>query len=48
MDTGLELDKDLDKMEANGGNNVVISVIDVQGARNLIQDFGRKVIGKRL
>ncbi len=48
MDTGSELDKDLDEMEADGVDNVVISVIDAQGARNLIQDFGRKVIGKRL
>jgi hypothetical protein len=35
-------------MEADGVDNVVISIIDAQGARNLIQDFGRKVIGKRL
>ena len=48
MDTGSELDKDLDEMEADGVDNGVISVIDAQGARNLIQDFGRKVIGKRL
>jgi len=48
MHTGPELDKELDEMEADGVDNVVISVIDAQGARNLIQDFGRKVIGKRL
>ena len=48
MHTGPELDKELDEMEADGVDNVVISIIDAQGARNLIQDFGRKVIGKRL
>ena len=48
MDTGPELGKDLDEMEADSVDNVVISVIDAQGARTLIQDFGRKVMGKRL
>ena len=48
MDTGPELNKDLDEKEAYGVDNVVISVIDAQGARTLIQDFGRKVMGKRL
>ena len=39
MHTGPELDKELDEMEADGVDNVVISIIDAQGARNLIQDL---------
>ena len=37
----------LEAMEAAGVDNVAISVVDAQGARGLIQDFGRDVIGKR-
>jgi hypothetical protein len=34
-------------MEANGVDSVAISVTDPQGARDLIEDFGREVIAKR-
>jgi hypothetical protein len=34
-------------MEASGIDNVAISVTDSQGARDLIEDFGREVIAKR-
>jgi len=34
-------------MEAAGIDNIAISVTDAQGARDLIQDFGREVIAKR-
>ena len=33
--------------EAAGIDNIAISVTDSQGARDLIQDFGREVISKR-
>ena len=36
----------LEEMEANGVDNVAISVTDAQGARELIQDFGIEVIVK--
>ena len=45
--TGPESIEKLDEMEANGVDNVAISVTDAQGARDLIQDFGREVIAKR-
>ncbi len=38
----------LEEMEANGVDNVAISVTDAQGARELIQDFGIEVIAKAL
>jgi len=34
-------------MEATGINNVAVSVTNAEGARDLIQDFGREVIAKR-
>ena len=34
-------------MEAAWIDNIVVSVPDAQGARNLIQDFSREVIAKR-
>jgi len=45
--TGPELIEKLDRMEASGIDNVAISVTDSQGARDLIEDFGREVIAKR-
>jgi len=45
--TGPELIEKLDRMEATGIDNVAISVTDSQGARDLIEDFGREVIAKR-
>jgi len=45
--TGPELIEKLDRMEATGVDNVAISVTDAEGARDLIQDFGREVIEKR-
>ena len=45
--TGSEIIEKLEEMEANGVDNVAISVPDAQGARDLIQDFGREVISKR-
>ena len=45
--TGPEIIEKLEEMEANGVDNVAISVTDAQGARDLIQDFGREVIAKR-
>ena len=44
---GPELIEKLDRMEATGVDNVAISVTDAEGARDLIQDFGREVIKKR-
>ena len=38
----------LEEMEANGVDNVAISVTDAQGARELILDFGIEVIAKAL
>ena len=45
--TGPELIEKLDRMEASGIDNVAISVTDSEGARDLIEDFGREVIAKR-
>lgn len=45
--TGPEIIEKLEELEANGIDNVAISVTDAQGARDLIQDFGREVIAKR-
>ena len=45
--TGTEVIEKLERMEASGIDNVAISVTDAQGARDLIQDFGREVIAKR-
>ena len=45
--TGPEIIEKLDIMEAGGIDNVAISVPDASGARDLIKDFGREVIGKR-
>jgi hypothetical protein len=45
--TGPELIEKLERMEATGVDNVAISVTDAEGARDLIQDFGREVIEKR-
>ena len=45
--TGYEVIEKLDRMEASGIDNVAISVTDAQGARELIEDFGREVIAKR-
>ena len=45
--TGAEVIEKLERMEAGGIDNVAISVTGAQGARDLIQDFGREVIAKR-
>ena len=45
--TGPEIIDKLESMEANGVDSVAISVTDLQGARDLIEDFGREVIAKR-
>ena len=45
--SGPEIIEKLERMEASGIDNVAISVTDAQGARDLIQDFGREVIAKR-
>ena len=45
--TGSQIIDKLDAMEANGVDNVAISVTDAQGARDLIEDFGREVIAKK-
>lgn len=45
--TGPEIIEKLEIMEATGVDNVAISVPDIQGARDLIEDFGREVISKR-
>ena len=45
--TGPELIEKLERLEATGIDNVAISVTDAEGARDLIEDFGREVIGKR-
>jgi alkanesulfonate monooxygenase SsuD/methylene tetrahydromethanopterin reductase-like flavin-dependent oxidoreductase (luciferase family) len=45
--TGPEIIEKLETMEAAGIDNIAISVTDAQGARDLIQDFGREVISKR-
>ena len=45
--TGTEIIEMLERMEAIGIDNVAISVTDAQGARDLIQDFGKEVIAKR-
>ena len=44
--TGPEIIEKLETMEAAGIDNIAISVTDAQGARDLIQDFGREVISK--
>ena len=44
--TGPELLEKLERMEATGIDNVAISVTSSQGARELIEDFGREVIAK--
>lgn len=45
--TGPEIIDKLERMEANGVDNVAISVADAQGTRDLIEDFGREVIAKK-
>lgn len=45
--TGPEIIEKLEALEHSGVDNVAISVTDAQGARDLIQDFGREVIAKR-
>jgi len=45
--SGPEIIEKLERMEASGIDNVAISVTDAQGARDLIEDFGREVIAKR-
>ena len=45
--TGPEIIEKLERMEATGVDNVAISVTGAEGARDLIQDFGREVIAKR-
>ncbi len=45
--SGPEIIEKLERMEASGIDNVAISVTDAQGARDLIEDFGREVITKR-
>ena len=45
--TGPEIIEKLDRIEATGVDNIAISVTDAEGARDLIQDFGRGVIAKR-
>ena len=45
--TGPEIIEKLERMEATGINNVAVSVTNAEGARDLIQDFGREVIAKR-
>ena len=45
--TGAEVIEKLERMEASGIDNLAISVTDAQGARDLIQEFGREVIAKR-
>ncbi len=45
--TGPEIIEKLETMEAAGIDNIAISVTDAQGARDLIQDFGREVISRR-
>ena len=45
--SGPEIIERLEAMEATGVDNVAIAVADAQGARDLIQDFGRDVIAKR-
>ena len=45
--TGPEIIEKLEQMEATGINNVAVSVTNAEGARDLIQDFGREVIAKR-
>jgi len=44
---GPEIIEKLEAMEANGVDSVAISVTNAQGARDLIQDFGREVINRR-
>ena len=45
--TGPEIIEKLEQMEATGINNVAVSVTNAEGARDLIQDFGREIIAKR-
>jgi len=45
--SGPEIIEKLERMEASGIDNVAISVTDAEGARDLIQDFGREVIAKQ-
>ena len=45
--TGPEIIEKIEAMEAAGIDNIAISVTDAQGARDLIQDFGREVISRR-
>ena len=45
--TGPQIIEKIEAMEAAGIDNVAISVTDSQGARDLIQDFGREVISRR-
>ena len=45
--TGAEIIEKIDRIEATGVDNVAISVTDTEGARDLIEDFGREVIARR-
>ena len=42
-----EIIEKLERVEATGIGNIAISVTDTQGARDLIQDFGREVIARQ-
>lgn len=45
--SGSEIIEKLERMEATGVDSVAISVTNAEGARDLIEDFGREVIAKR-
>jgi len=45
--SGPEIIGQLEVMESAGIDNIVVSVPNAQGARDLIQDFSREVIAKR-
>ena len=45
--TGQEISQRLDELEAIGVNNVALSAVDRQAARELIADFGEQVIQRR-
>ena len=45
--SGPDIIGQIEVMEAVGIDNIVASVLDAQGVRDLIQDFSREVIAKR-
>ena len=45
--SGPEIIEKIENMEAAGIDNIAIAVTDAEGARDLIEDFGREVIAKR-